>query len=287
MYVIWCLPDLLSLRSEIMPTYHIVFRTCDIVHSLHNAPRPFNLDKRSLIKVCFKSMYNSVRDYQFKITILGDRLSDEMQDFFRQYPVNLLNEELGNDNSIRRQIEIALASPEDEWIYFVEDDYLHVPQTFKWIDDFITNRKQYMSTKRLARALRFIRLRLDDRPLIIHTPDYPDRYKPKYLRFSLIFLSKYCHWRQVTNTTFTFMMQGKTVHRYKDILLRSSIGADDGYLSRKLFAGLRFGAKALCVSPIPGVSTHMHEEVMTPLVDWARIYDLNMGLTDGIHAEGL
>jgi hypothetical protein len=253
------------------PTHHIIFRTCDIVQSLHHAPRPFGLDKRSLIKICFKSLYNAVKDHPHRITILGDRLSAEMQDFFRQYPVTLLNEELGNDKSIRRQIEIALDAPEDEWIYFVEDDYLHQPQTFLWIDDLIINREKYMSTKRLARQFRFIRVRLDNKPLIIHTPDYPDRYKPKYLRFSLVFLSKYCHWRQVTNTTFTFMMQGKTVRKYKDILLRSSIGADDGYLSRKLFAGLRMNGKALCLSPIPGVSTHMHDEVMTPLVDWEKI----------------
>ena len=251
--------------------YHIILRTCDLVHSLHHAPRPFNLDKRSLIKVCFKSLYNAVKDYPHRITILGDRLSDEMQEFFRGYPVTLLNEELGNDKSLRRQVELALEAPEDEWIYFVEDDYLHTSDAFKWIDDFIINRKSYMSTKRIARQLRFIHVRLDNRPLVIHTPDYPDRYKPKYLRFSLIFVSKYCHWRQVTNTTFTFMMQGKTVRKYKEILLRSSIGADDGYLSRKLFAGLRFGGKALCVSPIPGLSTHMHSEVMTPLVDWEKV----------------
>src|SRR5207248_1392599 len=136
----------------------------------------------------------------------------------RQYPVTLLNEELGNDKSIRRQIEIALEAPEDEWIYFVEDDYLHQPQTFLWIDDFITTRAKYISTKRLARQFRFLKVRLDNRPLVIHTPDYPDRYMPKYLRFSLIFLSKYCHWRQVTNTTFTYLMQAKMVRRYKDIL---------------------------------------------------------------------
>jgi len=254
-----------------MPTYHIIFRTCDLVHSLHNTPRPFGLDKRTLIKVCFKSLYDAVKDYPHKITILGDRLSEEMQDFFRQYPVTLLNEELGNDKSLRRQIELALEAPEDDWVYLVEDDYLHQPQTFLWIDDLISNHEKYISTKRLARQLRFIKIRLDNRPLIIHTPDYPDRYKPKYLRFSLIFLSKYCHWRQVTNTTFTFMMQGKTLHKYKDILLRYSIGADDGYLSRKLFAGLRLGGKALCISPIPGLSTHMHSEVMSPLVDWEKI----------------
>ena len=123
----------------------------------------------------------------------------------------------------------------------------------------------------ISRQLRFIKIRLDSRPLVIHTPDYPDRYLPKYLRFSLIFISKYCHWRQITNTTFTYVMQAKTVRKYKDILLRSSIGADDGFLSRRLFAGLRLGDNALCVSPIPGVSTHMHEEVMTPLVDWEKV----------------
>ncbi|MEI8134144.1 MAG: hypothetical protein WCH46_03575 [bacterium] len=259
------------MTAEANPTYHIILRTCDIVHSLHNAPRPFNLDKRSLIKICFKSLYNAVKDYPHRITVLGDRLSDEMKDFFAQYPVTLLNEELGNDKSIRRQVEIALESPEDEWIYFVEDDYLHTPEAFKWMNDLIENQDKYISKKRLARQLRFIRLDISKKPLVIHTPDYPDRYLPKYLRFSLIFISKYCHWRQVTNTTFTFMMQGKSVMRYKDILLRSSIGADDGYLSRKLFAGLRFGSKALCVSPIPGVSTHMHEEVMTPFVNWEKI----------------
>lgn len=253
------------------PTYHIILRTCDLVHSLHNAPRPFDLDKRSLIKACFKSLHNAVKDYPHRITVLGDRLSDEMQDFFRSYNVRLLNEELGNDKSIRRQVELALESADDEWVYFVEDDYLHTRDAFKWIDDFIEHKDSYISTKRLARQLRFIRLKLSDKPLVIHTPDYPDRYLPKYLRFSLIFISKYCHWRQITNTTFTMMMQGSTVKRYKNILLRSSIGADDGFLSRRLFAGLIFGSKALCVSPVPGVSTHMHSEVMTPLVDWEKV----------------
>ena len=30
-----------------------------------------------------------------------------------------------------------------------------------------------------------------------------------------------------------------------------------------------FNNKALCISPIRGLSTHMTEGVMTPLVDWA------------------
>src|SRR5690242_5249428 len=98
------------------PTYHIIFRTCHIVHSLHNTPRPFGLDKRTLIKVCFKSLHAAIEQYPHTITVLGDRLSPEMQDFFRSYNVTLLNEELGNDNSIRRSLELALEKPPEDWV---------------------------------------------------------------------------------------------------------------------------------------------------------------------------
>ena len=255
------------------PQYHIIFRTCDLVHSLHNTPRPFDLDKRSLIKCCFKSLYNAVRDYPHSITILGDRLSDELKQFFADYNVTMLNEELGNDASIRRTIELALERPDDEWVYFCEDDYLHTPESFLWMNDLIANREQYIDSHRyLGNSLFGSKKDIGPVPLIIHPPDYPDRYS-RPLNFSLLFLTKYCHWRQIVNTTFTFMMQARTVKQYREILLKSVKGANDGYLSDHLYASTKLGSKALCLSPIPGIATHMHEEVMTPLVDWERIYD--------------
>ncbi len=255
------------------PTYHVIFRTCDVVHSVHNTPRPFGLDKRTLIKVCFKSLYASLAPYPHKITILGDRLSPEIQEFFKSYPVTLLNEELGNDNSIRRAFELALEVPDNDWAYICEDDYLHTPQAFLWIDDLIQNKQEYLGKKPWNQAIRLNYSKLYTHPLVIHPPDYPDRYRSRYMRYGLIFLSKFCHWRQISNTTFTFLMEGKTARRYKSILMRSVKGADDGYLSRKLYGGLTFRNKAICLSPIPGVATHMHDGVMTPLVDWQKIAD--------------
>ncbi len=255
----------------IKPTYHIIFRTCDVIHSLHNAPRPFQLDKRTLIKVCFMSLYKSVANYNHEITILGDRLSDEMLKFFRQFPVTILNEELGNDKSILRSIELATAQNADVWVYMCEDDYLHHPDAFMWITDLVTNRDKYILQRPKFRLRRGAN-RLSSTPLFIHPPDYPDRYLRKYMRYSLIFIGKYCHWRQVTSTTFTLLATAGTFKRYLNTFIASSRGARDQFLSRKIFGGRWFGGKALCLSPIPGVATHMHEEVMTPLVDWEGIY---------------
>ena len=39
-------------------------------------------------------------------------------------------------------------------------------------------------------------------------------------------------------------------------------------LSKKIYGRIFFKNKALCVSPIKGLSTHMTEGVMTPLIDW-------------------
>ncbi len=255
---------------NVNPTYHIIFRTCDVIQSLHNTPRPFGLDKRSLIKICFKSLIRSLEGMSYTITIVGDRLSEELIEFFTNYQVTLVQGEFGNDQSLRKCIEIAMILPENDWVYFVEDDYLHTHEAFSWINDLIVNRDQYISKKALARRLRFWKRRLDKTPIIIHTPDYPDRYLPKYLRFSMIFVSRYCHWRQITNTTFTFLLRGSSLRKYSKILFMSCAGANDGYLSRALFGGFFFWRKALCLSPIPGVSTHMHDGVMTPLVDWEK-----------------
>ncbi|HYM19954.1 MAG TPA: hypothetical protein VEW28_03005 [Candidatus Kapabacteria bacterium] len=254
------------------PTFHIILRTCDIVHSLHNAPRPFNLDKRTLIKICFRSIVEALDGIPHTITVVADRLSDEMTKFFEQYDVTMIHGEFGNDASLRKCMEVALTLPDDDWVYFVEDDYLHTPEAFKWVNDFVVNHKKYIPQKNLiTRYIKFIKRSIDKHPIIIHPPDYIDRYLPRYLSYSLMFVSKYCHWRQINYTTFTIMMQVSTFKRYQKIIFYTSYGADDGYLSRALYGGIYFGDRALAISPIPGVATHMHSDVMTPLVDWESI----------------
>jgi len=251
--------------------FNILFRACDKVESAHNASRVFGLNKIQTIKVCFYSMYQALQDNQYQFTIIGDDLSTELLNFFNKFNnVIIDNEKLGSAaKSLQKQIDIALSIPDDEWVYMCEDDYLHSPKAFKYISEFIENKEQYVKTSggkknymnRLIGDLSSV-------PIVIHTPDYPDRYKPNWKRLSFIFLSKYCHWRQITNTTHTFLLQSSTIKKFEKYIKASSIGPSDSKLSKKIYGRIFFNNKALCVSPVKGLSTHMTEHVMTPLIDW-------------------
>lgn len=258
---------------------NIIFRSCDAVNAVHNAPRPFDLDKRSLIKICFKSLHNALKGYNYTITVLGDNLSDEMKSFFYQYDLKLIEGVYGNDESIRQTIRIAEQFDDKEWIYFCEDDYLHKPETFKYIYDLIDNKEKIIpgkiKIKQLLRKREITLLSLKrffSKPnIVIHPCDYPDRYSLKYLSKNFIFHTNFCHWRQISDTTFTFLMQVKDVKEKKSVLMKSSHRANDRFLSKNLYGKSFFFNKLLCVSPIPSLSTHMHIETMSPLVDWEEL----------------
>ena len=251
--------------------FNILFRACDKVESVHNASRVFGLNKIQTIKVCFYSMYQALQDNQYQFTIIGDDLSTELLDFFNKFnDVIIDNEKLGSAaKSLQKQIDMALSIPDDEWVYMCEDDYLHSPKAFKYISEFIENKKNYLKTS--TKKKNFMNRLIGDLskiPLIIHTPDYPDRYMPPWRRLSFIFLSKYCHWRQITNTTHTILLKSRTIKQFEKHIKASSIGPSDSILSEKVYGRIFFKNKALCVSPVKGLSTHMTEGVMTPLIDW-------------------
>jgi hypothetical protein len=251
--------------------FNILIRACDKIESVHKVKRPFNLNKLQTIKVSFYSLYKSLQNSQYQIKIIGDDLSLELLDFFKNFnDVIVDNDKLGSAaKSLQKQIDIALNFPDDEWVYMCEDDYLHSPETFKYISELIENKEQHLQTS--PKKKNYMNRIIGDMskiPLIIHPPDYPDRYMPQWKRLSFIFLSKYCHWRQITNTTHTFLLQGSTIKKFEKYIKLSALGPSDAKLSENVYGRIFFRNKAICVSPIKGLSSHMTEGVMTPLVDW-------------------
>lgn len=257
-----------------MNKYNILFRACDKVESVHKVKRPFNLNKKETIKVSFYSLYKSLEGFNYKFIIIGDDLSEELVSFFNEFKnIVIINEKFGSAAvSLQKQIELALLLDDKDWVYMIEDDYLHVPYSFKYLDELIKNREIYLKTTgKKKNYMNKIIGNLADKPLIIHTPDYPDRYDPPWKRHSFIFLSKYCHWRQISNTTHTFMLEVSTLKCYEKEIKASAIGPSDSKLSSKVYGRLFFKKRALCISPIKGLSTHLTEGVMTPLIDWKEV----------------
>lgn len=258
-----------------MPFYRVIFRTCDRVSSVHAVPRPFGLDKKALIRLSFLSLYESIKHFPHEITVVGDALSEETLQFFKRFPVTLNNHApLGNDASIRETVRLATEAKDDDWVYFCEDDYLHVPDCFSKVNEIIEIKDAVLATKPASKLARFfLRGNLSDRPITLFLPDYPDRYFPTERKPSLIFKAPSSHWRQTTNTTFSYLTQARWVKKFQPVFLKASVGANDGYLSRRLYSpnlylDFLMQNRGLCLSPIPGLSTHTHEGTMTPSVDW-------------------
>lgn len=259
--------------------YTVLFRACDKVESVHNAKRPFGLSKSEIIKVSFYSLYKSLSQSQSEFTVIGDELSDQMINFFQNFDdVVIDNEKLGSaSKSLQKQISIALNVPSENWVYMCEDDYLHTPDAIKNISELIENKEKYLKTS--PKKKNYINRIIGDLskiPLIIHPPDYPDRYKPPWKRLSYIFISKYCHWRQISNTTHTFIMQSASIRLFEKQISNSATGPSDSKLSEKIYGRLFFRNKAICISPIRGLSTHLTEGVITPFVDWESICRKNI-----------
>ncbi len=250
-----------------MNKINVVFRACDFVVSVNKSPRPFDLNKTEIIKICFKSLIASIELYPHKITVLGDKLSDELISFFQQYDIQLINGNYGNDESLRQSITIASEFPEDEWVYLCEDDYLHHPDCFKHIITLIKEKDVITFKKRN----RFNKNKISEvKPdIVIHPPDYPDRYNVFDNDQSFIFHTSTHHWRQIANTTFTFMLEVSVLKKHFLLLNKSTKNAQDGLLSKMLYGRNEFKNKCICLSPIPGLSNHMHIDTFTPLVDWS------------------
>ena len=107
---------------------------------------------------------------------------------------------------------------------------------------------------------------------------------PPWKRLSYIFLSKYCYWRQISNTTHTFLLQSSSIKLFEKQIKKSAIRPSDAKLSEKVYGRLFFRNKAICISPMNGLSTHLTEGVMTPFVDWDSICKTNI---DEMKQKGL
>ncbi len=136
------------------------------------------------------------------------------------------------------------------------------------MDDLIENREEYLAHAPKPRWWRLLAGPLERAALCVFLPDYPSRYRAKYRRPSLLFHSRYCHWRQVTHTTWSFISQARQLKRHLRLLERFARTVDDRHMSERVYGGLWLRGRSLCVSPIPGLASHMHEGTMSVVGDW-------------------
>lgn len=227
-------------------TIHVFVRHCHLSKiSLHKSRPPwFSREK------CFENLLQT-SDANTKITVMFDGKKDGH--FVTKYPVDIVETEGGSETrSFRNMIQYVLSLPLDDnsIIYFLEDDYMHVPGWCNVMREaFAMNISEYVTMY-----------------------DHKDKYfLPMYRNLqSRILVTDSCHWRTVPSTTNTYAMRVGALKKHLEIHLQYSDVHTQVSRDHEKFLHLNSIGSSL-VSPIPGYSTHCETAYLSPVVKWGTV----------------
>ena len=222
---------------------HIFYRHYNI-EGTDNRGRPawFDFEK------CFVNLLQTLKTKNIELHIVfdGDITSNFINKFKHEFTTHQIH--AGNDQSSFNQTwKIAKNIPmeEDDLIYFIENDYLH---TSNWVDKTF----ELFSTYKL---LHYVSLY-----------DHNDKYfLPMYDDLvSKVLTTKTTHWRTVPSTCGSFIITKELLDLDYDI--HTSIAGD-----HSKFLQLSKERNRMVITPLPGLSTHCVEGLMSPTINWSEI----------------
>jgi hypothetical protein len=149
-------------------------------------------------------------------------------------------------------LDIALGLPEDETVYFLENDYLH----------------RYNADRVLESAfdLEFDYVTLYDHPDKYMNPfEGGNPFCSKRSEATRVYLGEYCHWKLTNSTTMTFAAKVKTVKQDISVLRKWTSGSHPHDF--QMFTELTQRGRRLA-SPLPGYATHGETRWLSPLTNW-------------------
>lgn len=225
-------------------------RHCNVSSNSIGKTRPewFSREK------CFKNLLGTMSE-EVDLTVVFD--GTPANHFIEKYNgFKLVSFEGGNDGlsflNLLNYVE-GLDLAEDDIIYLLEDDYLHQPNWTEVLEEGLS------------------------RPGVEYVTlyDHKDKYfLPMYSDLqSQIIVTSSAHWRTIPSTTNTYACRFSTLKKHMDIHkeycdLEKGFTRDHDKFTRLWQEGSNL------ISPIPGFSTHVEVEYMSPVVNWRQYGDI-------------
>jgi hypothetical protein len=208
-------------------------------------------------------LQNAVRVFgKENFHVIADNVSEETKRIIRQSG-DIEDEQIDyvsvghGAGTFNLALDWALKQGEDTIFYFLENDYIHKPNSNDIIIEGINLGGDYVSLY-----------------------DHPDKYIPgsrggnPYIEddggeVTKVYLSNSCHWKLTNSTTMTFASKVSTLKEDESILRKWT---NMGHYPRDfdMFMELREKGKSLMTS-IPGYSTHGETAWLSPLTDWGNL----------------
>jgi len=192
-----------------------------------------------------------------EITIYADNVKDETYNWLLEYNIDIKRTNGGSSaGGFRIVFDDALLLPDNEIIYFVEDDYFHLDGSYQAIQEAL-ERVHYVSLY-----------------------DHIDKYIPSSrggnqfigddsAEETKVFLTKNRHWKITNSTTMTFATTVGVLKEDADIWKKYTSGSYPEDF--RCFIELRKTNGRALATPIPSLSTHGEIMWAAPLIDWYNI----------------
>lgn len=221
--------------------FRVIYRLCDQRYDTH-------LDGVNKVQC----MNNFVKVFgKTNLTIIADncRTPEEI----KKMDCEVIVTNLGNAGTLKKAFELAMAYDDDDIVYLVEDDHLHLPGAKELILEGL-EKADYVS-------------------LYDHPDKYIDNGPNPFIHDggeqTRVFITKSSHWKYTNSTVQTFACRVSTLKEDKDILWKYNF---EGPVpdSFKTFTELRSKCRKIATC-IPGRATHCHSPWETPFVNWESV----------------
>jgi hypothetical protein len=190
------------------------------------------------------------------IVLIADNLDSGLYQFVRQFGFYRTEKtSFGNAKSFRYVLQEAITFPDSELVYFVEDDYLHR-------DGSKLALEEAMQVSSYAT--------LYDHPdkYVNFTDGGPNPFIADGGEVTRLILTKSSHWKMTNSTTMTFATTVRTLKEDYDIFNVHT--QEDCPTDFNLFCDLRHAGRRL-VSSVPGLSTHVEIDNLSPIIRWEKV----------------
>lgn len=227
----------------------IIYRISD---SGYNKVKPSYINNEACLLNALDMFSTEEHDW----LVIADNVSEATAKMLERYVLNIKYVSVGHGaGTFNLALNEALQSADEEVVYFLENDYLHKPNSDKIIQEGLELGASFVSLY-----------------------DHPDKYLPPSqggnpyceggAEDTRVYLTKSTHWKITNSTTMTFAATVSTLKRTEETLRKYTQGSYPEDF--KMFLDLREQGELLITS-IPGYSTHGETAWLAPLTDWSLV----------------
>lgn len=200
---------------------------------------------------CFRNALSVFGKSQW--TVIADSASEETKLLVKECSGSIKHVEIGHGaGTFNTALDIALGLPEDETVYFLENDYLHRHNADRVLESAFDLEFDYATLY-----------------------DHPDKYMNPFeggnpfcsnrSEATRVYLGEHCHWKLTNSTTMTFAAKAKTLKQDESILRKWT--KETHPHDFQMFTELIQKGRRLA-SPLPGYATHGETKWLSPLTNW-------------------